>query len=227
MKPRFLPISLLLCFSHLATAQKDASAQIVFPKGHKKNILKFTPLSFFWDFTSIAFERSLRHNRSLEFKLNIVGTGRTRFDVKSAKGALITVGYKFINQPSSPILRNRYRHPLRGWYFRPDFTVACYKENYTLRVYEPNMIAPILKPASYLMTNVCLVPTVGVQKVNRLGLATDFFVGGGLALVSPINGDRIVRTGRYGNLIALKRSKNYKIGLSYALKMGLLFGLNF
>ncbi len=231
MKNKFFLLLFGLIFTQLLQAQshEPSEPQVVVTdtstvySDHKKHALKIAPFTFLIGYTSFAYEQSLKAGRSLELKLGIIGLG-VRTSTEGQFGATATIGYKFINEPTEPPKRNRYRHVLRGAYFRPDFTVAVYKEKYTHKFYEPNVALPTLKPESMTMSYACIVPTIGSQKVWHNGFVTDFYVGAGLAAVFPISGKGIVDFARYGNRIRLDKTKGDKIGFPWALKMGLLLG---
>ncbi|MDZ7877629.1 MAG: hypothetical protein U5L45_08160 [Saprospiraceae bacterium] len=212
-----LPLSVL--------AQKDTTNA---PKSrnvdHKTRILKVTPLAFGSGYTTFAYEKSLRPKRSYEIQLALVGLGVPRLPNLAQRGATVTFGYKFIEQPTEPPKRNRYRHVLRGRYFRPDVTLALYKEKYENLIYTPNVPQPMVQKEGILVSYLSVVPTIGYQKVRRKGFVTDVFVGAGLAAVYPMNGGEVLGVAYYTNLIPFDRSKGEKLGVSYALKLGFRLG---
>jgi hypothetical protein len=186
--------------------------------------LKVSPFFFLIGYIPFAYEKSLKQGRSLELKLALIGTGITPPDKESKpRGLAATVGYKFIQQRESP-KKNRYQHVLRGWYFRPDFTISVYQKSYSHDIYEPTNIIPVVKTERVTLSYACLVPTVGFQRVRRNGLVTDFFVGAGAGVASPINGDKVFPTTEYSNYMPLNQKATQKIGFSYAFKTGLLIG---
>lgn len=89
----------------------------------KKNVIKITVFSILYDYSSIAFERSLRPGRSLEGTIGITGLG---FDFKDnqRKGAFVKAGYKFIFPAKSSL----YPHPkaslLNGFYIKPEVSFS-------------------------------------------------------------------------------------------------------
>lgn len=193
----------------------------------KKRAIKITPLAFIAGYTAFSFEKWIAPGRSYELKLGIIGLGQHGYDGAGQIGMTATAGHKFINRPFPGPERDGKVPPLRGWYFRPDLTVGCYKEKYINRVYTPNSNGPILKTESFLVKYVSFVPTFGVQMVRPWGLVTDFFVGFGIAVIDPINGNRVVDRGKYGYIIPLDKKKGEEPGVSYVVKLGFLMGLNF
>jgi hypothetical protein len=228
---KYLIVSLYCCLI-LLTAQPIKAQET--PKSdttstnvdNKKQLIKVTPLAFLLGYSAIAYERSLRTGRSLEFKLGLIGLGfPSRVPTVGQAGASATIGYKFIKQPTEPPKRNRYQHILRGWYFRQDATIALYREGYTNRIYEPNQ-AFVASQKEYLTTfYAAIVPTVGFQRVRKQGIVSDVFAGMGAAVVYPISGNQgVVDFARYGTLTPLSKARSGKMSVLPTFKLGFLLG---
>lgn len=232
MKNIKLTLWLILQLTYSVNAQNISDSTLIKSKKErlttksdkKTQILKITPLAFLAGYTSVAYEKSLTPKRSFELKLTLIGAGITMPDLPKSKGAAATIGYKFIKQPTEPPKKNRYQHILRGRYFRPDFTVAYYIYPYLHDFYEPNNIYPTTQQERLPIFYASLVPTIGYQKVWRKGFVTDIFMGAGLAAVTPMNGDHIIDTTNYSQVIILDRLSDKKWGIAPAFKTGLLIG---
>jgi hypothetical protein len=192
---------------------------------NKKQLIKVTPLAFLLGYSAIAYEKSIRAGRSLEFKLGLIGLGKSRLPTLGQTGASATIGYKFIKQPTEPPKRNRYQHILRGWYFRQDATIALYREGYTNRIYEPNQPFVTSQKEYLTIFYAAVVPTVGFQRVRKSGIVSDVFAGMGAAVVYPISGNQgVVDFARYGTLTPLSKARSGKMSVLPAFKLGFLLG---
>ncbi len=231
MKNTQLTFWLICLFFHFAEAQNGVNPadsigkkSISTKSDAKKQALKVSPLAFLSNYTSIAYEKSLKQGRSFELKLVLIGAGVALGNLEKTIGATATIGYKFIQQPTEAPKKNRYQHVLRGRYFRPDFTLAFYTFPYKHDFYEPNNIYPTTKTEKLPIFYASLMPTIGSQKVWRNGLVADIFIGAGLAAVVPMNGDHIISNTNHSQVIILNRLSDKKFGIAPTFKAGFLMG---
>jgi len=89
----------------------------------KKNVIKITVFSIFYDYSSIAYERSLRPGRSLEGTLGITGLGFDYKD-KQRRGVFVKAGYKFIFPAKPSLYTNPKASLLKGFYLKPEVSFS-------------------------------------------------------------------------------------------------------
>ncbi|HLP71501.1 MAG TPA: hypothetical protein VK155_01275 [Bacteroidales bacterium] len=90
-----------------------------------KNALKFDASSFLADVTSFTFEHCTTPGRSIEGTMGIIGGAIPIDKRENPHGILFRGGYKIMLDlvPSSKI---RYRHILKGFYFKAEIDYANY-----------------------------------------------------------------------------------------------------
>jgi len=89
----------------------------------KKHAFKLEPLTPFWGYTNLSYERSISQGRSLEGTLGIVGLGFNMYSGNPA-GIVLKAGYKFIRLPVSDIYAHKNVRLLEGLYLKPEISVG-------------------------------------------------------------------------------------------------------
>ena len=93
-----------------------------------KNAIKFDFISPLTGNTTFAYEHSLKPGRSIEATLGIIGLGIDPGDIRP-RGTFVKFGYKFIKSPDFYFNRMRYAHLMKGFYIKPEVSLACYSRD--------------------------------------------------------------------------------------------------
>jgi len=95
--------------------------------GQSKNALKVSFTGFFFNQTTLFYERSLSPSTSIEGGLTIIGAG---FDIddNSSRGVGLRFGYKLKRSPDFYLAKMRYAHILKGGYVKPEIILTTYSQ---------------------------------------------------------------------------------------------------
>ena len=183
-----------------------------------KRAFKFTPTAFMFGYTTLAFEKSLRHGRSVEVKLGLVGLGISNgfFANERPLGTYGTVGYKFIFQSSKT--RILY-HDLAGSYLRPELSIGYYSVQYKNNVYTDGISTVVLERHKIGYALVGL--TFGEQSVTSKGRLIELFMNWSFGQsVESTKSAGVTDRIKYGNRIPIVGLSN----LGNSFRVGLYIG---
>ena len=158
----------------------------------KRRAYKISFLDPLFGHTSLAYERNLKPGHSVEWRLNIIGLGRTtNNNIYSSSTSLkpklfglgVTVGYKFYHKPDYYSSRQRYAHLLKGGYIRPEFNFTSYGKN--INTYTSTTGSNYTTATKRVNTTFgCLILCFGKQWIIDNSFAIDIFTGVGVGLKS-------------------------------------------
>ncbi|MGB4773858.1 MAG: hypothetical protein WBP45_01685 [Daejeonella sp.] len=198
-----------------------------------KNAVKINFLSPIFGYTQLNFEHNLRPGRSYELGLGIIGAGKRQKigksstganDYRSAAGAFISGGYKFIKVPNFVKQNDRFSHIMQGTYVKPEVTLGYYGEN--LYKYQYSQVNTEITKIRQNVFFGSLIIDFGRQLVLGDLLIIDYYAGIGYAFNKK--SDRTYENGEIysdkysGSNFALYSDKDSGLGFNGGLKVGLL-----
>ena len=98
----------------------------------RSHAIKADIFAIFFNHFTFAYEFKLKMGKNLEFKAGIIKPYVLK-DLGPAEGFFIKGGIKFIKLTDSYLKGLKYRHPLKGAYYKPEFIFGMYtrRENNT------------------------------------------------------------------------------------------------
>lgn len=161
-------------------------------KQPKLAVIKTDFMSHLFGTTSVSFEKLVQPNSSLEIGLGLIGHG---FIESSENGFYLKGGYKFYQKKNE---NNDSKHPLEGFYFKPEFVFNLYTQSFEKREV---INATELNWPEYLITyrdtkakneylTYGLMAVIGKSTVVQNLLTFDIYFGAGLGFSAKnkING---------------------------------------
>lgn len=106
---------------------KDSFNDPDYYTGQSKNALKVSFTGFFFNQTTLFYERSLSPSTSIEGGLTIIGAGFD-MDEMSSRGVGFRFGYKLKRSPDFYLSKMRYGHILKGRYVKPEIILTSYSQ---------------------------------------------------------------------------------------------------
>jgi hypothetical protein len=209
---------LQFCLVSSIFAQKKLEKQEEKPVFVKVHAFKVTPLEFLNRHTVFAYERLLKPDRSVEYRLDVIGLG-TKTVIKSRKkGLILTIGYKFISESSK---KSNYPaiYGLRGTYLEPEASLGYTNESYMHQTFV-NGVKKIPEIRFENTTIASLGLSLGIQKIHTKKFLFNYFVNFGISAFSPKKSFPAISN---SNVLAIEADKN-GIGTNRSFKIGCFIG---
>lgn len=181
----------------------------------RKNALKLSFFSIFYNAPLFSYERSLKPGQSVEFGVGIIGAG---YDApgEKARGVIVKAGYKFMTSPTYYNRKLRYSHILKGGYVKPEISLVTYTREKDIGCYDYEEFFYKTKRDRTTLFSISIIG--GKQWIFNDVFLIDLFIGTGYAvghLADEGNGWHYNYTGAVDDMPLI---------FTGGLKVGFLFG---
>jgi hypothetical protein len=195
----------------------------------KRRAYKISFLDPLFGHTVFTYERNLKPGHSMEWRLNVIGLGKTSNNNNNNNfsgstilkpklfGLGLTAGYKFYHKPEYYSSRQRYAHLLKGGYIRPEINLTSYGKNIYVYSGTNSGTGFTSTPKRVNTTYGALMLSFGKQWIIDDAFAIDVFAGIGAGFNTNNGSNEYYSNGsNYGHAITengLAANFGFNIGL--------------